>query len=49
MVRHAMTPMSESDRYCVWWLNRYFEIHGDKAPNSEEVAMNNGCIKEQFR
>ena len=37
-VRHALTPLNESDRYTIFWLADYFERNGDKAPNSDEVT-----------
>ena len=47
-VRCAMTPMSEADRYCIWWLQDYFQTVGDSAPNDSETSLNMGTIKNQY-
>ena len=48
MVRAALTPMSESDRYCIYWLKKYSETYGDAAPNASERALNQGAIQSQY-
>ena len=44
-----MTPLVESDRFCVNWLEDYFDKFGDKAPNDTEVSLNMGTIKSQYQ
>ena len=48
MVRAALTPMSASDRFCIYFLNKYSLIHGDAAPNDFERALDQGTIKSQY-
>lgn len=44
-----MTPTSEADRYCVWWLQDYFQTVGDSSPNDSEISLNMGTIKNQYK
>ena len=48
-VRCAMTPFAEADRYCIWWLNDYFETVGDSAPNADEISLNMGTRMNQYK
>jgi len=44
-----MTPMSESDRYCIYWLKTYAIKFGDAAPNATERALDQGSIQNQYQ
>lgn len=44
-----MTPMSESDRYCIYWLKTYAAKFGDAAPNATERALDQGTIQSQYQ
>ena len=34
MIQAALTPMAETQRVCIRWLLRYFELYdGDDSPN----------------
>lgn len=39
MVRAALTPFAETQRVCIRWLLRYFELYGDDSPNKDEVMV----------
>ena len=39
MVQAAITPMAETQRVCIRWLLRYFELYGDDSPNKDEVMI----------
>ena len=39
MVQAALTPMAETQRVCIRWLLRYFELYGDDSPNKDEVMI----------
>ena len=39
MIQAAITPMAETQRVCIRWLLRYFELYGDDSPNKDEVII----------
>ena len=39
MIRAALSPFSETQRVCIRWLLRYFELYGDDSPNKDEVMV----------
>ena len=39
MIQAAITPMAETQRVCIRWLLRYFELYGDDSPNKDEVMI----------
>ena len=43
-----MTPMSESDRFCIYWLEQYKNTFGDAAPNATEYSLDQGTILTQY-
>jgi hypothetical protein len=49
LIRAALTPMSESDRYCIAWLRDYQETIGDADPTSTEYSLNQGTIQSQYQ
>lgn len=51
-VRNALTPFSERQRQCVWWLEDYFKIYADCDPDSDQKAvqvMQNKTLYMQYR
>ena len=40
--------MSESDRFCIDWLQEYKQTIGDADPTSPERSLNQGTIQSQY-